>query len=340
VERSSELILRNESSLPEGSILLVNPPRDSLFRQLESNGRTVTLFTQHHGDFCSLSSSEANAAYGLLPDDCQHHSLVILHLPREKDLLAMMLQALSATMNEYAKLWLVGENRAGIKSARRFLDKNFGQVTKLDSARHCVLFECSAPSNTGFSLKTYETLWSVDFAAETLPVVSLPGVFAHGRLDQGSQRLLNALEKIDPRGKVLDFACGAGVIGCSLLARNPDIELTMTDVSSLAIESSQLTLNKNRMEADLIASDGLSQLEGTWDWIISNPPFHNGVHNDLEFAASFFSNAGTFLNENGRIVIVCNRHLPYSGWLQNHFKQVEHLDTDDQFMVIQARRPK
>ena len=270
-------------------MLLVNPPRDSLLRQLEGNGRTVTQFTQNHGDYCYLSGNEANAAYGLLPDDCQNHSLVILHLPREKDLLSMMLHALSATMNEEAKLWLVGENRAGIKSARRYLDKNFEQVTKLDSARHCGLFECSTPSRTDFSLKSYETLWSADFATETLPVVSLPGVFAHGHLDQGSRRLLSALEKIDPSGKVLDFACGAGVIGCAMLARNPDIELTMSDVSSLAIESSHLTLKKNGMEAALVASDGLSQLEGRWDWIISNPPFHKGVHNDLEIAASFFS---------------------------------------------------
>jgi 16S rRNA (guanine1207-N2)-methyltransferase len=181
-----------------------------------------------------------------------------------------------------------------------------------------VLFAC------GIESKDWSKAWS----------------FAHGRLDQGSRLLLNTLESLRPEGRILDFACGNGVIGCSLLAAGFAIDLTLLDVSALALESSALTLQLNGLTAAVLPSDGLSQLQGSYDWIISNPPFHRGIHNDLEIADRFFAEAGTFLTENGRIVIVCNRHLPYTSWLQNHFSLVKRLDADNQFTVILAAKPR
>jgi 16S rRNA (guanine1207-N2)-methyltransferase len=253
----------------------------------------------------------------------------------------MMLHAIASWMPSDALLWLVGENNSGIKSAHRYLRKFFRNVVKLDSARHCVLYEAAEPINEQpFHLKQYEKSWPVVIAGQQLEIVSLPGVFAHGRLDKGSQLLLKALEKLRPEGKILDFACGSGVIGSSLLATAPGSSLTLLDVSSLALEASRRTLDRNDLTAALLPSEGLSELQGRYDWIISNPPFHRGVSNDLEIANNFFNTAGTFLTENGRIVIVCNQHLPYGNWLQNHFDRVERLETSDEFVIIQAGKPR
>jgi 16S rRNA (guanine1207-N2)-methyltransferase len=341
MERSSEIIVRNEGTLPLASLTLINPPRDSLARQLEQSGRPARIFTHNHGDFCWHSATAEITRFGLLPAPDELTSAVILTLPREKDLLTMMLHALSSGLPADARLWLVGENKAGIKSARRYLERFFGQVHKLDSARHCVLFEAGRPrADSIFELESYKDHWQAKFADHTLDAVSLPGVFAHGRLDQGSRMLLDALEPLRPTGRILDFACGSGVIGCSLLAATGGAELTLLDVSALAMESSRLTLELNALQAHLLPSDGLAQADGRFDWIISNPPFHRGVHSDLDIAANFFATAGTFLTENGKIVIVCNRHLPYAEWLQTHFSQVNRLCADEQFNVIMAARPR
>jgi 16S rRNA (guanine1207-N2)-methyltransferase len=341
VERSSQVILRSGARLPPGPLLLVNPPRDSLYRQLQTEQRSVQVSTQDFGDYCWLSDSGGNASFDMLPAAGESFRAVILHLPREKERLVMMLHAVSSWMSADARLWLVGENRAGIKSARRYLEQFFRIVVKMDSARHCVLLESSESKNERpFNLSEYAAAWQVDFAGQAINIVSLPGVFAHGRLDQGSRLLLNTLATLRPAGKILDLACGSGVIGCSLLAASASAELTLLDVSALALEASTQSLSLNGLDAALLPSDGLAQLTGHYDWIISNPPFHRGVESNLEIAARFFREAGTFLTENGRIVIVCNRHLPYASWLRNYFGQVEQLDANDEYMIIQAVKPR
>jgi len=324
-----------------GHVLLVNPPRDTLFLQLQTNLRPVQISTQDFGDHEWLSASGAIVTFDVLPEPDKSCQTVILNLPREKERLVMMLHALSSWMSPQAKLWLVGENKAGIKSAQSYLKQYFRNVTKLDSARHCVLFEASAPlKEQDFDLDAYVTTWPVEFAGQRIELVSMPGVFAHGRLDKGSRLLLESLEKLVPSGKILDFACGSGVIACGLLAGGARAELTLLDVSAVALEASRQSLSLNGLTASLLPSDGLAELKERYDWIISNPPFHRGVSHDLEIAEHFFAAAGTFLTKNGRIVIVCNRHLPYASWLQNHFDRVERLDANNEFMIILAGNPR
>jgi 16S rRNA (guanine1207-N2)-methyltransferase len=341
MERSSEVILRNATRLRPGPVLLVNPPRDALFTRLSEHGRNLKAFTQDFGDYRWLQGVGAEAAFGVVPESSTNADTVILNLPREKDRLTLMLHAISSWLPSDAALWLVGENKAGIKSARRHLQRFFGKVGKLDNARHCGLYEATAPrTDEPFEKSTYELAWDFEFSGAQVHIVSLPGVFAHGRLDKGSRLLLKTLEEIRPSGNILDFACGGGVIGCALLAAGMQADLTMLDVSAAAIESSRLSLGRNGLNARLVAADGLTGLDGRYDWIVSNPPFHRGISNDLETAAEFFSRAGTFLTENGRIVIVCNRHLPYTGWLQSHFQEVGILDKNNEFMIIQAVKPR
>ena len=135
---------------------------------------------------------------------------------------------------------------------------------------------------------------------------------------------------------MLDFACGSGVIGLSLLHFHPSTGMTLLDVSALALESARSSLRANGMEATVLASDGLSHLQGSFDWIISNPPFHRGIRNDLDIARNFFADAGNFLSETGKILLVYNHHLPYPAWLKEHFTRVEVMRTVRGFKILLA----
>jgi 16S rRNA (guanine1207-N2)-methyltransferase len=360
VEAVSQVILRNEARLPPGPVLLIDPARDSAADALRTAkaaeppvaARDLRLSTQDFGDFRWFEAGGAVVEFAAVPTLSAAEQAVILRLPREKDRLAMQLHAVAAQMQATgmpsARLWLVGENRAGIKSAGRHLQQYFGQVAALDKARHCGLFEACGPrSERPFKLEDYVRGWSVRYAGRAIHLRTLPGVFAHGRLDRGTALLLAALERRQPRGRVLDFACGSGVVGLALQAAAAgELQLTLLDASALALESSRRSLAASGLDpaaVTLLASDGLAELSPAaadrFDWIVSNPPFHRGVRNDLDVAAAFFRTAGTFLRETGRMVVVFNRHLPYPQWLQGAFGHVERLVESGEYTVVEASRP-
>ena len=124
-------------------------------------------------------------------------------------------------MTSEGTFWLVGGNQSGIKSAGKRLTKYFDTSSKTDSARHCVLFTASQAKDTGpFSIEDYREKWMLGSPPDELKFVSLPGVFAHGRLDRGTELLLQVVADLKnsqrPSGQVLDFGCGIGVIGLTV----------------------------------------------------------------------------------------------------------------------------
>lgn len=342
MENTSQLVLRNAGRLPEGPLALVNPARDALAVQLAAAGHTVSVIAQDYGDLRWFQQAERIAAsFETVPAPAPANRTVLLGLPREKDRLEMSLAALACGMDPEAALWLVGENRAGIKSAGRYLQRHFGSVLRLDSARHCGLYEASGPlAAEDFELDRFESRWAVDFDGREVHLASLPGVFAHGRLDKGTQLLLSVLESLRLEGDILDFACGCGVIGLCLLARDPSLRLTLLDSSALALESCRRSLRDNGLVATVLPSEGLSEARGSFDWIVSNPPFHRGIRDNRETAQRFFQQAGTRLAEDGRLLVVYNRHLPYIHWLQDSFSEVRTVADDREFYVVEAARPK
>lgn len=341
MENSSQVIERNRERLPAGRLVIVNPEPDELFRRITSPDRTVSLSSASQAVFRKLQGIGADVRFEACPDSSQPPDAAILVVPREKERRDMLLHALSSSLAPASRLWLVGENRAGIKSSPKAVLRHFSRVEKLDSARHCTLFEASgAKAGSAFHLDEYQQQWTLDFAGKTLLLASLPGVFAHGRLDAGTALLLQTLQELAPAGKVLDFASGCGVVGLSVLALDPGADVTLLDDSALAIESGKRSLALNGLSASSLPSNGLAELSGRFDWIISNPPFHRGVRDDLGIAADFFRNAGTFLSEKGRILVVFNRHLPYAGWLRDQFKNVNCRAQNREFAVIEASKPR
>lgn len=320
-------------------MLLLNPEPDGLYRELGAADRPVLLSTGSRGVYTALRNKGADIRYETHPGSEPAACHVILVLPREKERLAMLLHAASRCLEPAGRLWLAGPNRAGAKSAPATLERYFDRVVKRDAARHCSLFEASGPTrDVPFDLHDYARSWCLHEGEPR--IVSLPGVFARQRLDPGSALLLETFDGALPRGRLLDFGCGSGVLAIALMAAGAEIDAVLLDDSALALESSRLGLEANGLQGRLAASEGLSELHGTYDWIISNPPFHRGVEHDLDIAADFFRRAGTFLSENGRIRVVFNRHLPYEAWLRKSFGRVECLSTNRSFTVLQASKPR
>lgn len=252
----------------------------------------------------------------------------------------MLLDCAARLLSKDGVLWLAGENKAGIKSAGKPLESCFRQVRKLDNARHCTLYAASQPINQGsFDPTAYQEKWLLENHSTPLKVVSYPGVFAHGRLDAGTALLLEAISDTRIEGSVLDFACGAGVIGSVIAMLHKHADVTFLDNNAVALQACQETLSANQLAGSILASDGLSALEDGFDWIVSNPPIHAGVKTNSQLGMQLMDSVLEHLNPGGKLMLVANIHLPYEKWLKSRFRHCEILASNKHFKVIVGQKP-
>ena len=263
---------------------------------------------------------------------------VILNIPKEKQLTVMLLANLRAAVPEGTPIWLVGHNDVGIRSYLKQEHAGWQKWQKVANGNHCQLLQSELSAAATFVLNDYQQHYSPSISAGDAPIdiISFPGVFSSGRLDSGTERLLQNLPPYIA-GRVLDFGCGAGVISKYLARHYPITELHSVDINVLALAATTATLgNENTFKHRVYASDGLNAVSGQFDWIISNPPFHAGKHTDYQITQNFIHASQKKLAPRGSLVLVANTFLPYREALAKAFKQVNTLLETPKFTVWHA----
>ncbi|MEH6567072.1 MAG: class I SAM-dependent methyltransferase [Halopseudomonas sp.] len=338
MDNTSQILERSAELFAGQRLLLVNPTADSLTRSLQAD------WTLWSWDF-----AVAHGLTGQVPAE----RLVFSHLCPEVEALdaAIVLMPKAIERAEYAlaqvapllalgkPIYLVGEKKGGITRAERLLGRYGAEPEKLDSARHCQLWRVvtdrTAPP---FRLEDWQQRYELQLSDQQIQLLSLPGVFSHGRLDEGSELLLDEGKAL-PSGKVLDFGCGSGVLSIALARRNPDSQFELVDVDALALYCAQQSLQLNGVQAQVYASDGLSEVHGRYAAVISNPPFHTGIRQDTSIAERFFNQVTRNLAPRGELRIVANGFLRYPPLIEEHIGPCQVLRENNRFKVYCAVAP-
>ena len=327
----SEVLLR-QAELFTGQVLLAGLPADDLLGALPD----AAGWSWHAGEQAALQARfPERSRFGTTPPEAPFETAV-LFLPKSRELTDYLLQTLAARLAGKS-LYLVGEKRAGVERAAKQLAA-FGTPRKLDSARHCQLWQVQVEQAPAAPLlEDLAQRYELPLADGPLQVVTLPGVFSHGRLDAGSALLLEHLDDL-PAGPLLDFGCGAGVLGAALKRRYPGNPLLMLDVDAFALASSRLTLAANGLQAELIAGDGIHAAPTGLAAIVSNPPFHQGVHTDYQASETLLRDAARFLRPGGELRLVANSFLKYPPLIERHLGPCATLAEGQGFRIYRARR--
>ncbi|SEI38623.1 16S rRNA m(2)G 1207 methyltransferase [Azotobacter beijerinckii] len=327
----SEVLLRQAERFG-GALLLAGLPADDLLGQLPA----AHGWSWQAGEHAALAARFAGRCqFGVLPGK-RPFAASVLFLPKSAELARYLLDVLAARLAG-GELYLVGEKRGGIEGAARRLQA-FGRPCKLDSARHCQLWQVTVEQAPPAPvLEERAQRYRLELADGPLEVVTLPGVFSHGRLDRGSALLLEHLDGLPP-GDLLDFGCGAGVLGAALKRRYPQSRVNLLDVDAFALASSRLTLAANGLEAELIGGDGIQAAPGGLAAIVSNPPFHQGVHTDYQASETLLREAARHLRPGGELRLVANSFLKYPPLIERHLGPCQVLAEAHGFRVYRAVR--
>lgn len=264
----------------------------------------------------------------------------VLFWPKSHALGEWWLLWLCATLPEGTPLRLVGENQGGIKRVLKVLAALGLGCRKLDGARRCSLFETRL-GRLDIAPEAAWTHFEVGPESERLTLASHPGVFGHGKLDDGTRLLLETLpdvlggKKSVASGEVLDMGCGDGILAARLA--HGGARVSAVDVNAFAVEATRRSLAANGLAGEVLESDVYSAVSGRqFDAIISNPPFHQERAIDYGPAARLIGEAPAHLRPGGALIIVANAFLPYPDRLERAFGRFEVLADDRRFRVYRA----
>jgi len=237
-----------------------------------------------------------------------------------------------------ADIFLVGEKKAGIASAAKKLDKYGSDNSKIDSAKHCQLWQVSLEkAAAAFSLDDWISSFPVSVNNIDLTVASIPGVFSMGELDGGTELLLTHMfTKLD--GRIIDIGCGSGVLGVYTKLLNPVIQLEMVDIHLLALECAKKTCELNAIEAKVYPSDGWADVQGRVNGLVTNPPFHAGVNTEYQTTEGFIRQAKDKMAKHAPMLLVANNFLKYADIIEATFGRSDVLAENTKFRVYKAYR--
>lgn len=338
MDNTSQILQRSAEQFAGKRVLLVNPPADSLTAELPADWH---IWTWDYAAWRGLHTclDEAHLSFSHLCPALGELDAAVLVMPKALERAEYALAQVAPLLSAGCPLFLVGEKKGGITRAEKLLQPYGDQAEKLDSARHCQLWRCrvsgAAPP---FVLADWQQQFTLELSDQNVELVSLPGVFSHGRLDEGSQLLLEETAPL-PRGKVLDFGCGAGVLATVLSRRNPDSQFELVDVDALALYCAEQTLQRNGVEAEIYPSDGLSDVHGRLVAVVSNPPFHTGIKHDTSIAERFFEQVTRNLLPRGELRIVANGFLKYPALIEAHIGPCRVMRENNRFKVYSAIAP-
>ncbi len=246
-------------------------------------------------------------------DTAATYPLVLVLPPRQRDEARALLARALAQLAPGGVLVACQANSEGARSGESDLERLAGLGGKL-TKNHCRVY------------------WSA-------PRDSRLGVFAWDRIDRASALLVEQLPP-DLAGRGADLGAGWGYLSAELLARCPGVTaLDLYEAESRALALARHNLAGSRAQLDFRWHDVTAGIDGRYDFVVSNPPFHTPAREDRpDIGQRFIAVAAQALRPGGRLFMVANRHLPYEQILNDSFGQVLVAAERDGFKVIVGTR--
>lgn len=242
------------------------------------------------------------------------------------------LLAAAAALADDGRAWIALHKDRGAKRYLRDAERLFGHVEIVARSKGWRVARATDP-------RAAEPAdpWQ-GFAAYGREFEALPGVFAAGKEDPGTSRLLAALGAVGLSGAaVLDLGCGYGAL--AVHAASMGAAVVAVDDDLAAVRSTARSAERNGVAVRALHSDlDLAvPLDARFDVVLCNPPFHVGKQVRLDLSQAFVRAAGRRLRRGGELWLVANRQLPYESFLAS-WSSLDTVESSGAFKVLRAAR--
>lgn len=150
--------------------------------------------------------------------------------------------------------------------------------------------------------KSEERIIDYELNENKFKFISDNGVFSKNKIDFASEFLIKTIFN-EVKGDILDVGCGYGVIGI-ILSKNKEVKsVTMLDINHRALDLAKRNATLNKVNATIIESNGLENINKTYDTIVTNPPIRAGK----AVIYKIYEDAKKHLKMDGKIYLVINK---------------------------------
>lgn len=254
-------------------------------------------------------------------------------------------------LREGGSLILAGHTREGVKSVAKRAEDHFGNAELLELKSSCRLIRFrktgALPHKPLPDPGYFEPVSLVlDLpGGASVPYLTKPGLFSYRATDAGTALLARHLGRMEGM-RVLDLGCGSGALSLAAI-RLGAAETLAVDSNAVAIAVTR----RNFAEAGLgeaaagsaararaVFADLASGVEGEFDLVLSNPPFHRGSDTDYTFPSRVLDAVLPRLRPEGRMLLVANQFLDYPAQAKGRFASCEILAQESGFRVYRLTR--
>lgn len=265
-------------------------------------------------------------------------------ISKEKPIVHHLLNEAWRSLKPHGKLFIAGHKHEGVKT---YIEKTTAlfhtqkNITKQATAYFSVL-EKNSPYNLQQQLDDSDYCQLRLIATEPCPIESKPGLFGWNKIDQGSQYLVDQLADIlhthpNKPSKALDLGCGYGYLtlaAAQLDACKTITHWSMTDNNAAAVVTAKHNINLNKLPAEVIAADCANSLQGAFDLILCNPPFHQGFSVEGDLTERFLAASRRLLAPTGIAVFVVNQFIPLERKASGLFSKITTRASNGSFKIV------
>ena len=153
------------------------------------------------------------------------------------------------------------------------------------------------------NIKSERKLINFSFNDKNFSLYTDNGVFSKDKLDYGTRILLENIDINNLKGRVLDLGCGIGVVGIILGTLNKNISIDMVDINERAISLTKDNVKFNNINNNVFVSNVYSNINGKYNYIITNPPIRAGK----EVVRKFLLGGYDYLTDDGILYFVMRK---------------------------------